>query len=94
MKLNAKQWETIREQNPDYDLTKEDLYHMIQFADRYPFSYNPYLPLVVALWIEQLLSYIDYNDTTQYQETCDRIKEKGFGFLIPIMEASYGKTMA
>lgn len=82
---------TIQAKNPEYDI--EDLSKAIRFAQTHPFEFNGYIPVTVALWIEQLHYFIDYQDKVSYDYTCQNISNKGFDFLIPIMETAYAKPL-
>lgn len=93
MENKSKILKTINEQNKEYNYTSEDYLRMVSFAKQHPFKLNFYLPTYVALWIEQLQAYIDNSDERSYKHKCEQITEKGFGFLIPIMEEAYGKKL-
>lgn len=81
----------LNKDDPYFHMDDITFDHMIKNAKKHPFERTGYLPNLVELWIEQLYAYIDNKDKESYIEKCKQIKSKGFDFLIPIMEESYGK---
>lgn len=81
------------ENKSGYKISDDDIKRGIEYAKSKPFKLNPYLPLTIALWVEQLQYYIDDNDKDSYDEKTKSIKSKGFGFIIDIMEKAYDQPI-
>lgn len=77
------------ENKSGYRMSDDDMKRGIEYAKTKPFKLNPYLPLTIALWIEQLKYYIDNDDKDSYDEKVKSITSKGFGFIVSIMEKNY-----
>ena len=85
----------LREINPEYTMTEEEIEQSIIFARQNPFEYNPYLPPVVAnssIFLKEALEEsIENEDDWIYENEKQYLLDKGFGFIVKEWEESFRK---